>query len=280
MNNMKVDKNMIEEIARRANRTPVTSVVPMASNMNNWQQRNTIAPEEKEITDMPLAEMIAGLREGMKELYPKASVLMMGITPLENGNMNVIYEYAGKEEELWTAMSESMHHSEYAIRLVYKALSMYMSACDNDKAERGVTALQDLIALIRSKNSRETRIKLIDAEIKRLSRQGRFDMVRIKKQEKEELENEIMLEKERADKAEKRRLQRLEALKKAREAKTAKKRKREQLERERNRQQPNFAKMAKKKMQKIAARQAEKRQKSGSANDNETRSCSQLLKAV
>lgn len=277
---MKIDKKMIEDIARRSNMTPVKSVVPMARDMNERKQEKPKEICEKDVKEMPLAEMIAGLREGMKELYPQASVLMVGITPLENGNTNVIYEYAGKEEELWTALSESMHHSEYAIRLVYKALSIYMSGCDNDKAEHGVTALQDLIALIRSKNSRETRIKLIDAEIKRLSRQGRFDMVRIKKQEKEELENEIRLEKERAEKAEKRRLQRLEALKKAREAKAAKKRRREQLERERNRQQPNFAKMAKKKMQKIAARQAEKRQKSGSANDNETRSCSQLLKAV
>ena len=277
---MKIDKKMIEDIARRSNMTPVKSVVPKARDMNERKQEKPKEICEKDVKEMPLAEMIAGLREGMKELYPQASVLMVGITPLENGNTNVIYEYAGKEEELWTALSESMHHSDYAIRLVYKALSIYMSGCDNDKAEHGVTALQDLIALIRSKNSRQTRIKLIDAEIKRLSRQGRFDMVRIKKLEKEELENEIRLEKERAEKAEKRRLQRLEALKKAREAKAAKKRRREQLELERNRQQPNFAKMAKKKMQKIAARQADKRHKSGSANDNETRSCSQLLKAV
>lgn len=108
-----------------------------------------------------------------------------------------------------------------------------------------------------------TLIVMLEAEIKRLRRAGNLTEAK----EKEAEIQKILQKKANKDRA-------IENLKKAREVKAENKRKREQQERDRNRQQPNFAKMAKKKMQKIADRKAEKKKKSASGGDDKVKSCS------
>ena len=123
-----------------------------------------------------------------------------------------------------------------------------------------------------------TRIQLIKAEIKRLTRCGKFDMARDKQQELIDLEAE--LEQKKARDARKKEVleMRRAALVKAREALAEKRKRKKQQEADRQRnQQPNFAKMAKKKMQKIKERQAERNQRKSAGNGGDkVKSCSML----
>lgn len=223
--------------------------------------------QDKEIEkNMPLSEMIKGLKENLHDIYPDASVLILGTRPIDKDHTSVCYEFCGSEEALHTAMTESMHHCSEAVRLINRALIMFVKSCSADEAEQGITALQDLIKDLRNRNSVQTQIALKRAEVKRCRNAGREDLAKLKEKEIAELIDQ-------EERRKKRDAQRLAALEKAREAKAEKKRKREQQERDRSRQQPNFAKMAKQKRQKIAARQAEKKKKSA-GGEEKIKSCS------
>lgn len=257
----------------------VPNVVPSVQQMiekNKEEQRmkekeafHSMSKEEQDVEiqkNMPLAEMINGLKESLHDIYPDASVLILGTRPINKDTTSVCYEFCGSEEALHTAMVESMHHSAEAIRLINRSLIMFVKSCSSDEAEQGITALQDLIKDLRNRNSVQTQIALKRAEVKRCRKAGREDLARLK-------EKEIADLLDHEERRKKRHAQRLEALKLANAAKAEKKRKREQQERDRNRQQPNFAKMAKQKRQKIAARQAEKKKKSA-GGEEKIKSCS------
>lgn len=165
-----MDKRAMMEIARKSGRQPAMMVVPTVHDLRAGIKEVKPQPKPERAEELTMAEMLAGLKDGVKSLYPTGSVLMLGIVPLNDETTSVVYEYAGTDEALWSAMAESMHHSDHAVKLIERALAIYMTSADNEKAERAVTALQDLIQLMRKRNSRESRIKLLEPCLQRVSR--------------------------------------------------------------------------------------------------------------
>ena len=276
----------IDRIMRGAVRTSVVPTIEDMKRQAENERRKRLAEEKKEFLaksteeqnreiekNMPFSEMLAGLKDSVHDIYPDSSVVMIGIKPLDDKSTNVVFEYAGKEEELWAALNECMCRSEVALKMVNRAIMLFCRTAKADLSEQTITALQDIIKDLRKHNTDETRVLLLKSEIKRLKKAGRLDVMAIREQELRELEQSI-------EKKKLRHKQQIEALVKARAAKAEKKRKRLQAEKDRNRQQPNFQKLAKKKMQKIAARQAERNQrKSAGSGGDVVKSCSMFNNA-
>lgn len=165
-----------------------------------------------------------------------------------------------------------MNQQNGTLKIVNDAIAKFCLESKKAEAENCITALEDLIRTLKLYNEPEVRIKQINDEIKRLNRKGRADLVKIKENDLIDLKEELA-KKERDKQLKEQRLQNLakgrETMRLKREAEA---KKAQEREKQRN-SQPNFAKMAKKKMQKIAQRQAEKKKKSASES-NSVKSCS------
>ena len=234
-------------------------------------------------TDMPFSEMVKCLRDSLNATYPGTCAVIVAAKP--NGNDHtMVFENYGDLDVVWSALSMLMERSKDARDFVNGAMIGFCRHCKPEEAEQCVTALQDFIKDLRAQSDPHVLMSRMQHEIKRLRKEGRFDLMHIKEQELKELNDSLEMEKrrkeqeqreiqERLERQKRRKEANLKNLEKARAAKAEKKRRQEQLEKERNRQQPNFSKMAKKKMQKIKERQAAKKQKSGS-EDNVVKSCS------
>lgn len=215
--------------------------------------------------NMPLGEMVKSWRDSLRMTYPGTMAVTIAAKP--NGDDSImIMEHYGDIKKLGAVLGTLMDSSKDAIDLVNQAIVGFSKHCSPEEAEQCITALQDIIKNFRQQQEPRVIIARLQQEIKRLTKSCRFDLVAIKKKELQEFQ-------ERLASAERRKAANLKNLEKAREAKIEIKRRKQQLEKEHNRQQPNFSKMAKKKMQKIKERQAAKRQKSG-AEENSVKSCS------
>ena len=215
--------------------------------------------------NMPLGEMVKSWRDSLQMTYPGTMAVTIAAKP--NGDDSImIMEHYGDIKKLGSVLGTLMDSSKDAIDLVNQAIVGFSKHCRPEEAEQCITALQDIIKNFRQQQEPRVIIARIQQEIKRLTKSCRFDLVAIKKRELQEFQDNLAS-------AERRKAANLKNLEKARAAKIEKKRRKEQIEKEHNRQQPNFAKMAKKKMQKIKERQAAKKQKTG-ADDNAVKSCS------
>ena len=229
--------------------------------------------------EMPMSEMLKGLRDQLHLAYQDASFLLIGSKPTSPEYTTISLEYTGQPEALAAALCECMQHSKTAIQLVNQAMLMFCKHGSDDEAEMAITELQDIIKQLQERNDPETQIRLKQAELKRLRKAGRLDLATVKEQEIEQIRQEIAAAKEKAQREERRREQLKGYLVLAREALAKKREKaRKAKQQQQNPPQPNFAKMAKKRLQQIAARQAEKKKKKASAGGSDNiRSCSQML---
>lgn len=220
--------------------------------------------------NMPMTEMIKGLNQQLHQAYPDASFFLIGTKPTSKDYTAISFEYSGNEGAMAAALCETMQHSQLALRVFNTALRLFCSTSGPQEAEQAITALQDIIMMLKRQNSIENQIRLKEAEAKRLRKAGRMDLVKLKEQEIAELRD---YQRRKA----KRQAQRIASLEKAREALAEKRRKAKN--RQNQKPQVNFAKMAKEARRKKAeARSARKKSKAGGGNgDNNVRSCSQLL---
>jgi len=273
-------------------RGPIQGMVPSAQQLIA-QNRSRERDEERErllkLSDedisreigqnMPLSETIKAMRDSIKRSYPGATVLFLGSIPINSEYTQICYEYTGNHQLLAPAMCEAMHHTKEAIEFINTTLMTYVKTCSPSQAEQVITCLVDLEKDFRARSCPETRIHLIDAEIKRLRKTTRHDLLKLREEERQELLDQIQRDKEAKKRAEIRYARQCECLARGRETQ----RKRREIEREKERQrknnhQPNFAKMAKQKQQQIAARKAEKKKKKASEGGTDNvHSCSQLL---
>lgn len=165
------------------------------------------------------------------------------------------------------AFGECLNKSKDIRQLYNVATKMFVMTGDQEKQEQYVSALQDIIRDVRKHNEPENLIRILESEAKRMRKAGRLDLMQTKLDEIKAIKDSV----------ERKRLKHehlCKNLEKARAVRDENRRKREQAMRDRLRnQQPNFAKMAKKKMQKIAQRQAEKKRSPSSSSD-QVKSCS------
>lgn len=209
-----------------------------------------------------------GLRDEMKAIYPQSTFYLMGMIPVNEETNTVVMEYYAKDEKLIaTALCDSMLNSKMALKMVNQAIMMFCESSGKDESEQAVTALQDMIKRLQERNSTEARVKLIQAEIKRLNKACRFDLVKIKSAELDKLKKQL-------ENRQRMKMLGKQNWRKAQEALAEKRRKAKQREKEKK-QQPNFAKMAKKKMQQIKERKAERKQRKSAGNGGDSmKSCS------
>lgn len=231
---------------------------------------------KKEISkSMPMSETIVTLLDYIAELYPDSSFLVLGIKPGEYIH-SIKIEHKGDLNKLAGALCECMKRNSDYMFMVENTMRLLCRECTESEAETAISGFQNIIEDLKKGKDPLRRITLIEAEIKRLRRSGRMDLVKIKQDEIDEIRREINSRKE----AEKHKAEihekRLAALALANEALAKKREKKRQAK---NNFQPNFAKMSKQKRQQLAARKAEKKKrKAGASNDNNITSCSQLLK--
>lgn len=232
---------------------------------------------DKHVSDnLTLHEFIKGVRDQIRASYPQASSLLLASTPIDKEHTQILLEYTGSEAAMQAALCEAMQQAQYAINLVNNAMFMFINSASPKEAERAISVYQDFIRDIERHINPFNRLTMIDAEIKRLRRDGNTDLIAVKMAERKTIEDEI----DKARRKKERRTQLCQYLVKARarKAELREERKRKELNR-RNNPQPNFAKMAKQRRQQLAARKTEKKKKSSSGSGEAIHSCSQLLKA-
>lgn len=277
----KMAEGMSEE---KATTHIVKSVIPTIAEMKKENAAKRIEQKKKEVSamsdeelqihikkDMRFGKVVSDIAEYLNKTFPEASFLIVGDNPKTEYNIPAMKKY-GDEKTISENISFWMNMQNGTLKIINDAIAKFCMESKKAEAENCITALEDLIRSLKLYNDPEVRIKQINDEIKRLSRKGRSDLVKIKENDLIELKAELA-KKERDIQLKKQRLQNLakgrETLRLKREAEA---KKAQEREKQRN-SQPNFAKMAKKKMQKIAQRQAEKKKKSASES-NSVKSCS------
>ena len=232
--------------------------------------------EELTKDNLPFNEAVKGIKQELKKMYPQSNVLIMGSNPVDKDNTMIVYEYIGSEEQIQVALVQSMHSSGEAVRLVNKALQIFLHSCDVNEAEQAITAFQDLIGRCQQRMDPDLQTRLIKAEIKRLRKQGMLELMRIKEKELSDLLAQVEARKAEAEKKARQRARRLEILEKARAVFIAnceqRRLDREKAEKDRQKGRMQFqpGQAAKRKQQKLRERQAERnaRKKKASEGNN------------
>lgn len=135
--------------------------------------------------------------------------------------------------------------------------------------EQHITQVRQELKRLESMRDQSTMQRMIADEVKRLKRKNELTAAKM-------LQDELVAfvaEQERRQKIHDERMRNLAKAQAALEVWREKKRRAKM-----NPPQPNFAKMAKQRMQQIKARQAEKKKKKASGGNGEAKSCSQLLR--
>ena len=240
-------------------------------------------------SNMPMSENIMIAKKSLSKIHPDASFLILGILPKKDYS-NITIEDVGDTDKISAALCECMQKDRKYLKLINVTLKYFCRTSTPNEAEECITGLQDIIEDLKKCNDPERQLTLKKAEIKRLRKVGRFDLIKIKEEEITQINAEIEAAKEAKRKEQEQREKEIAAekrkaeLKELRLANLAKGRatlaaKREKAKQQKNNHpQPNFAKMAKAKRQQIAARKAEKKKKKSGASDDTVKSCSQLLK--
>ena len=266
----------------------LVSTVPTIAQMKKENRRKEAERQKAELANlseeeldremkkkMPMCETIKVLLEYVSEQYPEGSFLILGVLPKQDITAITI-EDVGDTDKLSAAICEGMQRNRKYLNIINTALRYFCHTSSPKEAEEAITGLQDIIQDLQKCMDPNMRIMVAQAEIKRLRKAGRLDLVKIKEKEVENIIAGIEARKIQEKKAAELRELRLANLAKGRATLAAKREKEKKAKQ--NHPQPNFAKMAKKKRQQIAARQAEKKKKKGASGDANVKSCSQLLK--
>lgn len=303
-----MNKDKLIDIRQRVASMPkFVSVIPDAKtvieqkriNQANEKRNEILQMNDEEFAEelkknMPLHETVKGLRDAIRNTYRDATAFLVASSSLNADYTTISFETTGDERKISEVICETLQRDKRAREIFNDALVLYAKCAPKSQAEVCITIFEDLIKDFKAMCSDRERLTMIEAEIKRLRKCGRTDLMRDKideknriiesieekKRQEEELkrqaEEQKRLEEEQRRKVEELKAKRLEWLKQARAALAEK---REKAKRQKNqRPQPNFAKMAKQKRQQIAARQAErKKKKSSSSADDCVKSCSQML---